>query len=62
MDDDAYVAFRKFAENRLNVIPVVEKGKLLGLVSRKKIMHRLVWEMKFGKLDGMRSKIKRKRK
>ena len=60
MEDNAYVAFRKFAENGLNVIPVVEKGKLIGLVSRKKIMHRLVWEMKFGKLDGMRSKIKRK--
>jgi Zn-dependent protease len=56
-DDNAYTAFKKFAQQRLDVLPVVENDKFLGLVSRKLIMHRLVWEMKFGNLGKVGKKI-----
>jgi Zn-dependent protease/predicted transcriptional regulator len=46
-DDNAYVAFRKFAEQGLELLPVLDNGKLIGIVTRNKIMHRLVWELKF---------------
>ncbi len=56
-DDNAYTAFKKFAEQGLEVLPVMENDKFLGVVSRKLMMHRLVWEMKFGKLGKVGKKI-----
>jgi len=47
-NDNAYTAFHKFAEQNLNLLPVVEKGKFLGIVTRKAVMHALVWNLKFG--------------
>lgn len=60
-DDNAYTAFRKLAEQNLDSLPVVENDKLLGVVTRKKIMHRLVWELKFGsRLSRMEKNATRK--
>ncbi len=47
--DQAYTAFRLLGEQELEALPVLEKGKLLGIVSKRKVMRRLVWELKMGK-------------
>ncbi len=47
-DDNAYTAFRKIAEQGVEILPVMNKGKLSGVITRRKLMHRLVWELKFG--------------
>ncbi|MBT4110958.1 site-2 protease family protein [Candidatus Woesearchaeota archaeon] len=59
--DSAYTAFRKFAETGLEILPVMDGKKVLGVVSKKSVMHRLVWEFKFGKL-GKVKKRKHKQK
>jgi predicted transcriptional regulator len=46
--DNAYTAFRLMGEQELEALPVLEKGKLLGIVSRRKVMRRLVGELKVG--------------
>lgn len=46
--DSAYAAFRKFSEHNIDLLPVMEKSKLLGFVTRKKVMHRLIWSLKYG--------------
>ena len=45
--DTAYTAYKKFAEQNLEILPVMEKSKLLGFVTRRKVMHRLVWSLKY---------------
>ncbi len=50
-EDNAYTAFRRFAEQEIEVLPVWDKsgqGKLLGLVTRRMVMNRLVFGMKEG--------------
>ncbi len=49
--DNAYTAFRLLGEQNVEALPVLEKekGKLLGLVSKRRIMRRLVWGLKTGK-------------
>ena len=47
-EDNAYTAFRKIVEQGMEILPVMNKDKLSGLLTRKKLMHRLVWELKFG--------------
>ena len=59
--DSAYTAFRKFAETGLEILPGMDGKKVLGVVSKKSVMHRLVWEFKFGKL-GKVKKRKHKQK
>jgi len=46
--DNAFTAYHKFAEQNVDILPVMEKNKLLGFVTRRKIMHRLLWSMKYG--------------
>lgn len=46
--DTAYTAFKYFQEYNLGILPMMEKGKLKGIVSRRAVMHRLMWGMKFG--------------
>ncbi|MEK6950909.1 MAG: site-2 protease family protein [Nanoarchaeota archaeon] len=46
--DNAYTAFRRMGDQNLEAWPVLEKGKLLGIVSRRKVMRRLVGELKAG--------------
>ncbi len=55
--DTAFSAYRKFSEQNLEILPVMEKEKLLGFVTRRKVMHRLVWSLKYGvSVDGKRRK------
>jgi Zn-dependent protease len=65
-DDNAYTAFRKIAEQGVELLPVMNKGKLSGMITRKKLMHRLVWELKFGGAKKLGKKfekvLKKKRK
>ncbi len=46
--DTAYTAFTRFGEQNLASLPVMEKGKLLGVVTRRKVMYRLAWLVKYG--------------
>lgn len=72
-DDTAYAAFKTLAEQRANILPVKYKNKLQGFITKRSLMHRLVWELKFGKFKSLpkltkkkqkkkKSKIKRKKK
>jgi len=49
--DDAYTAFREFAEQKVDLLPVMDKNKFLGFVTRRAVMNRLVWSLKYG-FDG----------
>lgn len=44
-----YDAFRLFSERNLEVLPVMDRGKLLGIVSQKAVFNRLLWELKFSR-------------
>ncbi|MDP3989873.1 MAG: site-2 protease family protein [archaeon] len=46
-----YDAFRLFSERNMEVLPVMEKGKLSGIVSQKAVINRLLWELKFSRKD-----------
>ncbi|MBT3835725.1 site-2 protease family protein [Candidatus Woesearchaeota archaeon] len=48
-NETAYQAFRKIALQKLSAIPVVEKGKVVGIVTAKSIQNQLVLGMAFGK-------------
>ncbi len=47
-NDNAFTAYRKFTEQNADILPIMDKNKLLGFVTRRKIMHRLLWSMKYG--------------
>lgn len=44
---NAYAAFRSFLEQNVELLPLVEKGKIIGFVSREAVINRLLWEIKF---------------
>ncbi|MEK6904776.1 MAG: site-2 protease family protein [Nanoarchaeota archaeon] len=46
--DSAYNAYRKFSEQNLDFLPVTEKSNLLGFVTKRKVMQKLVLALKFG--------------
>jgi Zn-dependent protease/predicted transcriptional regulator len=46
--DHAYTAYRKFENQGSGVLPVISKGRLIGVVSRDKLKHLISAEMKFG--------------
>jgi len=48
LDDTAYTAFKYFQEYNVGLLPVMEKGKIKGIVKRTAVMHHLRWGMKFG--------------
>lgn len=54
--DTAYTAFKYFNEYNLGILPVMEKGKMKGVVTRRAVMQRLVWGMKYGITEKLRSK------
>jgi len=47
-EDNCYTAFKKFAEEKMEALPVFDKARLEGFITKKRLMHRLVWELKFG--------------
>jgi len=49
-EDNAYTAFKRFAEGNTEILPVWEGKKLLGFVTRKSLMHRMIWELKYGQI------------
>ena len=46
--DTAYTAFKYFNEYDVGLLPVMDAGKIKGIVTRNSVMHRLTWGMKFG--------------
>lgn len=56
LKDNAYTAFRRFAEMNLEVLPVLEKGKLVGLVTKRMVTNRLVFGLKYGTLKKIKGK------
>lgn len=46
-EDSAYQAFKKLAQQKLEVLPVMDKNKLIGLVTRDSLRRRLIWEMNY---------------
>ncbi len=46
--DDAYTAFRKMMEKGIDLLPVYDGKKLLGFVSKKTVLHRLMWDARYG--------------
>ena len=46
--DDAYTAFRKIMETGIDLLPVYDKKKIMGFVSKKAVLHRLMWDGKYG--------------
>lgn len=45
--DNVYTAFKKISSQNMDFLPVLDKGKLKGVLSRKILMSRLMWELKF---------------
>lgn len=54
--DTAYTAFKYFNEYNVGLLPVMGKGKLTGVVTRRMVMQRLMWGMKYGISEKVRSK------
>ena len=46
--DTAYTAFQLLGEQGLTFLPVMEKGKIVGFVTRQAVMHHLVWNLRYG--------------
>ncbi|MBI2146607.1 site-2 protease family protein [Candidatus Woesearchaeota archaeon] len=47
LQDTAYTAFRGFAEQQIDLLPVIEKGKICGLVTKNAVLHHLQWELRY---------------
>ncbi|MFH1828666.1 MAG: site-2 protease family protein [Nanoarchaeota archaeon] len=45
--DTAYTAFKSFAEQGLDLIPVMENSRLVGFLRRRVLMHRLILALKY---------------
>ncbi len=54
--DTAYTAFKYFNEYQVELLPVLDAGKIKGIVTRNAVMHRLMWGMKFGNSEQSRGK------
>jgi CBS domain-containing protein len=46
--ESAYDALKKLEMQGLNLLPVIEKGKVKGVITRSKITHYLALEVKYG--------------
>lgn len=51
LKDNAYTAFKRFAELQQDALPVIDKGKICGIVQRRMVMHRLNWDLKYGETE-----------
>ena len=61
-DDNCYTAYKKLAQEKMEAIPVMNKKKLAGFITRRSLMHRLVWELKYGSLVKKSKKVKKTQK
>ncbi len=59
---NAYDAFQKLLSQKSEVIPVMEKNKLIDVISRKNVMNRLLWELRFNEQNKLASKISKRTK
>ncbi len=48
INDKAHTAFRYLNESNLNLLPVMQGQKILGVVRKDDVMHCLLWSMKYG--------------
>jgi len=46
-NDNLYNAFRKFAEQKVEILPVLSGKEQIGVITREAVMNRLQWDMKF---------------
>jgi signal-transduction protein with cAMP-binding, CBS, and nucleotidyltransferase domain len=46
--DSAYTAYRSFGEQNLDFLPVTERSRLAGFISKRKVMQKVVLALKFG--------------
>ena len=47
--ENAYSAFKKFSTQNLDLLPVLDKGKVIGIVRRSTLMNRLQWKLSSNK-------------
>ena len=47
-EDNCYTAFQKLAEEKIEALPVFNNSQLEGFITKKRLMHKLVWQLKFG--------------
>ncbi len=47
LKDNAYTAFKSFLEQQVDVLPVLDKKKNVGVLTRDAVMNRLLFELKF---------------
>ena len=55
-EDNCYTAFKKSTQEKVEALPVMNKSKLEGFLTRRSLMHRLVWELKYGNLVKVKKK------
>jgi Zn-dependent protease/CBS domain-containing protein len=60
LKDDAYEAFKQFLNQGLGMLPILEKKKVVGIVSRQAVMNRLMIGLKFEDGNVKHQKIVRK--
>jgi len=46
--DSSYQAFRKLSEQNFKLLPVISKGKIVGVIYSKDLMHQLMMKLKYG--------------
>ncbi|MFH0700805.1 MAG: site-2 protease family protein [Candidatus Woesearchaeota archaeon] len=59
-EDNAYTAFKCFAEENMEILPVYQKSKVIGYLTRRVLMHRLIWSLKYGVPGKVSSKFNKK--
>lgn len=55
--DNAYTAFKRFSEENLEILPVYDKRKIVGFITRRVLMHRLIWTLKYNIQGKATSKV-----
>ena len=58
ISDSAYAAYRKISGQNIDFLPVMEKSRLLGFVSKTRLMQKLILALKFG--AGVKEEKRRK--
>ncbi len=48
LSENGYTAFRTLSEQNMEVVPVKQKSKLVGFITKNCLMHHLIWVLKYG--------------